>query len=576
MKLSPDQLLAGVLEPVFAIRTERDLGVGDTDGVRQMIDWCAHHGLSIFQTLPINETSHDNSPYNSISSLAIEPSTIAVSPKYIPDLPADKFKRLANPKLLKEVRSGPVNYAKVKPLKHALLLAAFDAFLKRHFDRNTARAKVFREFLNENADWLSDYALFRTLMGENGDSPNWEVWHPEHQGPRRARTWLLSLPEKEREALNRRQLFFCYVQWIAFSQWRAVKAYGESKGIYLMGDIPFGVGRASADAWANRSLFDLEWSGGAPPEWTFRGDPFTEKWGQNWGIPVYRWDELRRRNFEWWRTRVRNLQQAFHLYRIDHVLGFFRIYAFPWAPERNAQFVRMSETEAADLTGGRLPGFKPFPDDSHEHKVANRAQGEEILRIVQEASGDTIVIAEDLGVVPEYVPPTLEHLQIPGFRIPVFFREYDGSYSDPKRYPRLSLAQPATHDHAPLASLWENWWAKIEAGDDVENNRRELQHFMAFVGMRDQDPPRAFSDQLLEGFTRSVMQSNSWLAIFQITDIFAQTARFNLPGSVSAGNWSHRLTHTVKQLDTDPLLAAKTKMFSHQAREAGRVPIIPL
>src|ERR1700691_825847 len=100
MKLSPKQSLAGILEPVFAIRTENDLGVGDTEGVRQMIDWCARHHLNIFQTLPINETGGDHSPYNAISSLAIEPSTIAVSPDHLPDLAPAAFRKLARPELL--------------------------------------------------------------------------------------------------------------------------------------------------------------------------------------------------------------------------------------------------------------------------------------------------------------------------------------------------------------------------------------------------------------------------------------------------------------------------------------------
>jgi 4-alpha-glucanotransferase len=570
MKLCPDQSLAGVLEPVFAIRTEDDLGIGDTGGVRQMIDWCHRHHLNVFQTLPINEISDDNSPYNAISSLAIEPTTIATTPGHLPDLAPKKFREIATLKRLAELRRGPVNYPEVKALKRALLDAAFESFLKRHFNRETPRALLFRAFLMENADWLSDYALFRVLMEENGGSPAWDRWQPEHRGPRRARTWLLSLPEKRRDELSRRQLFFMYVQWIAFSQWQAVKAYGAAKKVYLMGDIPFGVGRYSADVWANRPIFDLDWSGGAPPERTFKVDAFTEKWGQNWGIPNYRWDELRRHNFEWWRTRVGNIQKVFHLYRIDHALGLFRIYSFPWTPDRNAEFLPLTETEAAAKTGGRLPGFKQLPDDTPEHKAANQAQGEELLRMIQEASGETTVVAEDLGCVPEYVPPTLEKLGIPGFRIPMLFREQDGSYSDPKKYPRLSLAQPATHDHTPLAALWEECWTNIDAGRDVENNRRELQHMMNFAGLRDEAPPREFTDHIHEALSRAVMESSSWLAVFQIQDVFGQTARFNTPGSVASTNWSHRLPQTVKQLDADPRRLAKTKMFSTLARKSGR------
>lgn len=570
MKLSPDQLMAGVLEPVFAIRTDDDLGIGDTEGVRQMIDWCHRHRLNIFQTLPINETSDDNSPYNAISSLAIDPATIAVSPRHLPDLSLRKFTELATPELLAELRLGPVNYPKVKALKRALLQAAFESFLESHFNRETPRALEFRAFVIENAAWLSDYALFRVLLEVNDGLAIWDRWPAEHQTPHRARVWLLALPAPQRDDLTRKELFFKYVQWIAFSQWQEVRAYGAAKQVYLMGDIPFGVGRFSADVWANRAIFDLEWSGGAPPEKVFKVDLFTEKWGQNWGIPIYRWDEVRRRNFDWWRTRIGNIQKIFHLYRIDHALGFFRIYSFPWTPDRNGEFLPLSPAKAAAKTGGRLPDFKPFPDDTLEHKAANRSQGKEILQIVLEASGETTVIAEDLGVVPDYVSPTLLELGIPGFRIPVFFREADGNYSDPKKYPRLSLAQPATHDHPPLAAAWQQLWANIDAGEDMENCRRELQFFMEFGGLAGEEPPREFTDRVHEAFTREVMQSNSWLTIFQITDVFGQTARFNTPGSTSSANWSYRLPQTVEQLDLDPGLFAKAKMFSRLAAESGR------
>jgi len=299
-------------------------------------------------------------------------------------------------------------------------------------------------------------------------------------------------------------------------------------------------------------------------------DPFTEKWGQNWGIPNYRWDELRRRNYDWWRTRVGNIRKVFHLYRIDHVLGFFRIYSFPWTPDRNSEFLPLTEKQAAERTGGRLPGFKAQADDRPEHKAVNQAQGEEVLRVVLEASGDTTVIAEDLGVVPDYVPPTLQRLGIPGFRIPMLFREHDGSYSDPQKYPRLSVAQPATHDHPPLAAGWAECWANIDAGREPDKNRRELRRFMEFAGIRDREPPREFTEELHEAFTRTVLKGASWLVIFQITDVFGWKTRFNTPGSVATSNWSYRIEATVSQLDQDPTLAARAERFSRLAHEAQR------
>jgi 4-alpha-glucanotransferase len=590
MKLTPDQPLAGILEPAFAIRTEEDLGIGDTDGVRQMIDWCHKHGLNIFQMLPINETTESNSPYEAISSLAIDPATLAVSPRFIPDLPRQKFHKIARPRLVRELRRGRVNYIKVKALKRALLEAAFETFLARHFNRAplggfssppleeragerrppTSRAAKFRHFLADHAEWLPDYALFRLLMEENGGHPAWEKWQAAHQAPPDARAWLFSLPEKRRLALERKQLFFMYVQWLAFDQWQALKDYGGQKHVWLMGDIPLGVGRNSADVWANRSIFDLDWSGGAPPEPFFKTDPFAAKWGQNWGIANYRWEEMRRGDFHWWRTRIGNIKKIFHLFRIDHALGFFRIYSFPWTPDRNAEFLPLDHSHAAARTGGRLPGFRPFPDDTHEHKAANQHQGEEILRMVLDAAGDTAVVAEDLGMVPDYVPASLRKLHIPGFRIPSFNREHNGHYVNPAHYPRLSLAQPATHDHPPLAAVWEEHWRNIDAGQDVENNLRELRMMMDFAGIRDEVRPREFTPELHEAYLRAVLRSNSWLAVVMITDVFGQTLRFNTPGTRNPDNWTVRLPKTVKELDEDPTLLTKTKTYSRLAHEAKR------
>ena len=138
------------------------------------------------------------------------------------------------------------------------------------------------------------------------------------------------------------------------------------------------------------------------------------------------------------------------------------------------------------------------------------------------------------------MPPTLQKLDIPGFRIPMLSRAPDGAYSDPQQYPRLSLAQPATHDHPPLAAGWAECWQNIDAGKDVENNRRELRRLMEFARLKNDEPPREFTEELHEAFTRAVLNSKSWLAVFQITDVFGWTARFNTPGSVAASNWSYR------------------------------------
>ena len=593
MKLSPDKKLAGVLCPVFSIRIETDLGIGDTEGVRQMIDWCHKHGIGLLQVLPINETSDDNSPYNAISSMAIEPTTIAVSPERIPDLSPAKFKQIAKPDLLKELRAGPVKYTKVKELKRALLRAAFDAFLAKHWEKTTERSQAFRAFLAENGDWISDYAMFRVLMEDYHNWPTWDEWPLDRQDPKKAGAWLLSLPAKQRDEYIERVLFCAYIQWIAYDQWTKVKEHGTQKKVLLMGDIPFGVNRYSSDVWANRAIFDLDWSGGAPPEKTFKVDPFTEKWGQNWGIPLYKWDVSRARHHDWWRIRCGNIHKAFHLFRVDHVLGFFRIYSFPWQPKHNGKFLPLTEPEAAKLTGGRLPHFQPYGDDTPEGAKFNQKQGEELLEMVVGAAGETAVIAEDLGAVPPYVPVSLERLKIPGYKIPHFLREKDNSFVDGKTYARLSLATPATHDHDPLAKMWRELWAKVDTDKSGLDQRprercagaceeqeawknleayKELKRWMKYCGVESQEPPRTFDDDIHRTILRGVLNSNSWLAVFMITDVFGSEARFNVPGAVNEGNWSYRLEETVGELDKDPQLLRKTQMFARLIKETHRLP----
>ena len=568
MKVLPDKKLAGILCPVFSIRTESDLGIGDTDGVRQMIDWCAKHGISILQVLPLNETSDDNSPYNAISSLALDPTTIAISPAHLPELTPTKFKEVAPPNLLDELRQGAVKYTKVKGLKRKLLRAAFDSFLVKYWNKKSERGDAFRQFLHGNGDWISDYAMFRVLMEDYHDWPTWDEWPLDRQNPKKAWTWFLSLPAERRDEYADRILFCAYVQWIAFDQWMKVKEHATKKRVYLMGDIPFGVNRYSSDVWGNRAIFDLEWSGGCPPEKVFKVDPFTEKWGQNWGIPLYNWDVCRQRNFDWWRIRCGNIHKVFHFFRIDHVLGFFRIYSFPWPPKHNDKFLPLTEAEAKKLTSGRLPHFQAYSDETKEGAAANQKQGEELLAMVVEAAGDTAVVAEDLGVVPDYVPVSLEKLKIPGYKIPHFLRAKDGYFVDGKTYPKLSLATPATHDHDPIAKMWRELWEGADKGND--GARWDLKCWMKFCGLDGKEAPREFNDQTHEMILRGVLKSNSWLAVLMITDVFGTEDRFNVPGAVTEGNWSYRLAKTVQALDEDAELLRKAQMFSKLIKETHR------
>src|SRR5438034_2569985 len=332
MNLSSKKKIAGVLVPLFALRGEKDLGIGDVAALREFIDWVAEVGFKLVQLLPINEIGADNSPYNAISAMAIEPTTLHLAPNSPQDLTREDFDAAVADVDLNALRLGAVKYRPVKKLKLHLLEKAFSNF-SAHADEE--RQSKFRGFCEQESAWLRDYGLFRVLMEENDDNAAWNRWQPQHQTIEKARGWLRDRPHDRQAALARRESFFCYVQWIADQQWRALKMYAEERGVALMGDIPFGVSYCSADVFARQDEFILDWFGGAPPEPHFKDDPFTQKWGQNWGIPLYRWDNMRANNVEGGRERERADGRILHGVRIVHIQGFDRLDSVPWRPPRH-------------------------------------------------------------------------------------------------------------------------------------------------------------------------------------------------------------------------------------------------
>ena len=568
MQLTPEKPIAGILAPLFALRSEDDLGIGDTQTLREFVDWAAEYGFGLVQLLPINETGGDNSPYMAVSSLALEPSTLRVSPEAIPDLSKVAFERITGTVNLKKLRTGAVKYSEVKPLKLALLSNAFQSFTRKHLSKNTGRARQFRAFVKENADWIEGYVLFRVLMDRHGNEL-WDRWPAEHSTAAAVKKWLRKQKPAQRSLFENRMHFYRYVQWIAFTQWAELKAYCDQKQVALMGDVPFGVSYYSADVFSNPELFDLTWSGGAPPEEMFKSDPFTMKWGQNWGVPIYRWDTMRGDDFAWWRQRVQTVRSIFHLFRIDHILGFYRIYSFPWRPEDNGVYLPMSKEEAAERTGGRLPGFLGQDDDTAEHREANRRQGAEVLKTLSEVVGEHRLIGEDLGMVPEYVRPNLTSLGIAGFKIPMWEKEPDSRFIPGEKYPRLSVTTYATHDHAPLKTIWEELRETIETTNDG-HARWEMQCFAEFAGLKI-PIPSPFTPEIHEALIAALFRSNAWIPICMITDLLGGTERFNVPGAVSEANWSTRLGLTVKQLQKQRKTCALMQRMKQLLQETGRL-----
>lgn len=565
MILSPEKKIAGVLAPLFALRRENDLGIGDLETLRQFVDWAAGIGFKLVQLLPINEVGGDHSPYNAISAVALEPTTLHLAPGSPQDLSQEDFDDTLRDSDLVRLRKGAVKHDRVRRLKMALLEKAHRRFLQRKKEEKAD----FKTFCETEAEWLNDYAFFRALMDENGGRETWDRWREEHRQPDSAREWLAAQAVEVQERFSERESFFKYVQWVAFEQWRAMRAYAEERGIALMGDIPFGVNLYSADVYSRRDQFALDWSGGAPPEPYFKDDEFTQKWGQNWGIPLYRWDIMRARNLDWWRWRVRGVRKIFHAFRIDHVMGFYRIYAFPWRPARNAEMLPLSWEQMRERTGGAFPQFYPRDESTSENCEANRREGEEYLRAVVEESRDTRVAGEDLGTVPDYVRPSLRSLGVAGFKIPQWENHPDGRCISGSDYQRLSIATYATHDHQPVRALWEDAFEK--SSPDSEQARHDLAKIAEFAALPAPGTGSDYDRDFYAPIMEALFRCESWVALVMITDLLARKDRFNVPGTAASSNWSRRMGKTVNGLEQSRSVRKRMRLIRELLEKTGRL-----
>lgn len=571
---STNRRLAGILIPVFSIRGENDLGIGDVSGLREFVRFASETGFSFVQLLPINETGPDNSPYNAISSVAIEPLTLDCTPGGLSDLSEEAFAEVTAAYDLAAMNSGSVPYHEVRRLKHELLHRAYDGFRANVEGRVDIRSDAFESFCQSEAAWLNDYCVFRLFMDRENGSQVWQQWAASHCTKEAALATLMEEAKENGDEIDRNLRYYAYVQWIAYEQWRDIAEYAGSRDVSLMGDIPFGVSLYSCDVWANLELFDLDWYGGAPPETLFKDDEFVQKWGQNWGIPLYRWDVLAERDFDWWRQRIEKTTEIFGMFRVDHALGFYRIYSFPWNPVRNAVFLPLSLDEAAAKCEGRLPGFRPRADHSEESRRANREDGENYFRMILEAAGGAEVIAEDLGTVPDYVRPSLETLGIAGMKVPQWeFR--DGRVASGLHYPQCSFAAYATHDHAPMKAQWEEAFAAMQAAEPDSEEWWERRNFLAtlcsFAGI---EMPGgaipAFSEEIWERLFREICFANSDRVAIMISDLLGETARINIPGVMEGTNWSYRVQVSSQELAVGENFWELREMLKKVLNEAGR------
>lgn len=310
-----DRKLAGTLIPVFSLRTRGSFGVGDFGDLKMMIDWVAETHQKVLQVLPINDTTSthtwtDSYPYSCISIFAIHPQFADL--RQLPAV-ADKEKAAAFEALREELNQLPqIDYERVNNAKIEYLRVIFE-----QEGGEVLKSAGFKAFLKESAHWLVPYAQYCHLRDTYGnvDFNTWkghEVWHEKD------RETLLNARTKEYKEVS----FYYYVQYVLHVQMRAAHEYAMARGVILKGDIPIGVNRKGCDVWHEPHYFNLNLQAGAPP------DSFSVN-GQNWGFPTYNWARMLEDGCQWWLRRFQNMSKYFDAYRIDHVLGFFRIWATP-------------------------------------------------------------------------------------------------------------------------------------------------------------------------------------------------------------------------------------------------------
>ena len=328
---------AGVAVPVFSLRTEDSFGVGEFHDLKKLVDWAVKAGQSVIQLLPINDTTmtrswRDSYPYNAVSSFALHPQFV--------HLPAAGVRQDASYKAKKaHLESLPtVDYEAVNGAKMELLHKLYEGAK----GKAVLASQEYQSFVQANP-WLLPYAVFCVLRDIYG-TPDFGEW-------KQLSTYQPKKVQAFAQEHKKEVGFYCYVQFLLDVQLREAVEYAHLHGVALKGDLPIGVSRSSADAWQFPNLFHMDSQAGAPP------DAFAED-GQNWGFPTYNWEEMEKDGYAWWKARMRKMSEYFDAFRIDHILGFFRIWEIP-IPHKSGLMGHFSPALPYSEDELRSQGFDP-------------------------------------------------------------------------------------------------------------------------------------------------------------------------------------------------------------------------
>ncbi|MDD6482994.1 MAG: 4-alpha-glucanotransferase [Clostridiales bacterium] len=468
---------SGVLMHISSLPSEYGVGTLGREAYK-FVDFLVKSGQTYWQVLPICPTSYGDSPYQSFS-------THAGNPYFI------DFDMLKDEKLLKKSDYAQfewvwdeekVDYANLYYRRFDVLKIAYENF------KQTPQS-AFEMFLEENENWISNYALFMTIKEENGGKC-WLEWEEGLRCRDPHSLWRFkSMHEDEVR-------FWEFVQFKFFEQWNALKEYANSKGIQIIGDIPIYVALDSAAVWVYPDLFELDENlvptavAGCPP------DAFSPT-GQLWGNPLYKWERHKETDYSWWIDRLKASAKLFDMVRIDHFRGFDEYYAIPYG-DKTAE-------------GGRwLPG-----------------PGIEFFRFVEARLGKLPIIAEDLGFLTPSVLMMLKESGFPGMKVLEFaFDPREESSYLPYNYDKNCVCYIGTHDNNTIIG-----WSKEMDAQTMKFCRRYL----------DIDPKDKSNSTLVWKFIKTAFASVADTVIIQAQDILelGEGARMNTP-STPAGNWQWR------------------------------------
>ena len=560
----------GTVIPIFSLRSEGSFGVGDFGDLKLMVDWCAKTKQRVLQVLPINDTNmtytwQDSYPYNSISIYALHPQYTDF--RQLPALKDEALKAKFEALRLELNALPQIDYERMNNAKLEYLRALF-----AQEGKNIMKSEAFKKFFNQNKAWLVPYAAFchyRDLYG----TATFQDWPDHHE-----------LPESEREAMTKpatkiykEVAFWYFVQFNLDQQMRAAHAHARKNRVILKGDIPIGISRDGVEAWVEPKYFNLNGQAGAPPD-DFSAD------GQNWGFPTYNWDEMLKDGCSWWVRRFRKMAEYFDAYRIDHVLGFFRIWEIP-VPEKSGlmgQFspaLGMSREEIESygcpfndglflvdhkrndrwhpriavqyqeaynqLNDGEKYCFNRLYND-YFYRRNNQFWYQEAMKKLPKLTQATrmLVCAEDLGMVPECVPWVMNELKILSLEIQSMPKDPTTRFGHLSRNPYRSVDTISTHDMATLRQWWD------------EDEERTQSYFNEML-YRGGPAPHPLPDWLAKDIVSRHLTSPSMLCLLSFQDWMSideglrlpdeNAERINIPAN-PRHYWRYRMHLSIEQL----------------------------